>query len=125
MLWSDERIEWLIGNLLRIGVMVAAGIVFAGGVVYLVRHGGEPAERKVFHGEPADLTSPSGIVADALSGRGRGLIQLGVLAMIAVPVMRVLFSIPAFALERDWTYFAITFTVFAILCYSLFSAQFL
>jgi uncharacterized membrane protein len=123
MPWSDKRTEWLIGNLLRIGVIVAGGIVFAGGVVYLVRHGGEPAERKVFRGEPADLTSPSGIVADTLAGRGRGLIQLGVLAMIAVPVVRVLFSIGAFALERDWAYVAITFAVFAILCYSLFSGQ--
>jgi uncharacterized membrane protein len=123
MPWSDDRIEWLIGNLLRIGVIVAAAIVLAGGAVYLVRHGGEPAERKVFHGEPAELTAPSGIVADALAWRARGVIQLGVLAMIAVPVLRVLFSIGAFALERDWTYVAITLLVFAVLCYGLFGAQ--
>jgi uncharacterized membrane protein len=119
MPWSDDRTEQLIGNLLRIGVIVAAGIVLVGGAVYLVRHGEQPAERRVFHGEPADLTTPSGIVADALSGRGRGLIQLGVLAMIAVPVLRVLFSVGAFALEHDWTYVAITLVVFAVLCYSL------
>jgi uncharacterized membrane protein len=113
----------LIGNLLRIGVITAASIVLVGGGLYLVRHGAEPAARKVFHGEPAELTSPSGIVADTLNWRSRGLIQLGVLAMIAVPVLRVLFSIGAFASERDWTYVAITLCVFALLCYSLFSGQ--
>jgi uncharacterized membrane protein len=123
MPWTDERTERLIGNLLRIGVIVAAGIVLAGGVVYVARHGGEPTEVNVFRGEPIDLTTPSGIVADALAGRARGLIQLGVLAMIAVPVLRVLFSIGAFALERDWTYVAITLGVFAVLCYGLFSGQ--
>ena len=42
--------------------------------------------------------------------------------MIAVPVLRVLFSIGAFALEHDWTYVAITLLVFAVLCYGLFGA---
>ncbi len=113
----------LIGNLLRIGVIVAASIVLVGGVLYLIRHGADPAERKVFQGEPADLTSPRGIVADTLAWQSRGLIQLGVLAMIAAPVLRVLFSIGAFAWERDWAYVAITLCVFALLCYSLFSGQ--
>jgi uncharacterized membrane protein len=46
-----------------------------------------------------------------------------VLATIAVPVLRVLFSIVCFALERDWTYVAITLAVFLILCASLVSGH--
>ncbi|HEV3418178.1 MAG TPA: DUF1634 domain-containing protein [Pirellulales bacterium] len=121
--WTDERTEQLIGNLLRIGVIVAASVVLIGGGVYLARHGTEPAVRRLFNGEPADLTTPSGIVADARSLQGRGLIQLGILLMIAVPVLRVLCSIGSFALERDWTYVVITLTAFLILCYSLFGGQ--
>ena len=39
--------------------------------------------------------------------------------LILTPVARVAFSVAAFALERDWTYVAITLIVLAILVYSL------
>src|SRR5262245_56935614 len=117
--WDDERVERLLGNLLRAGVLLAAAVVLAGGVVYLLRHGAERADLRVFRGEPADLRSPSGIVGDALQGRGRGLIQLGLLLLIATPVARVAFSVFAFARERDFTYVLLTLIVFAVLIYSL------
>lgn len=119
MKWSDEQAQQVIGNLLRIGVIAAASIVLAGGVLYLVRHGGEPAQTKSFRGEPADLTTPAGVLSDVLAFKARGIIQLGLLATIAVPILRVLFSIGSFALERDWLYVAITSVVFAILCATL------
>jgi uncharacterized membrane protein len=119
MKWSDEQAQQVIGNLLRVGVIAAASIVLIGGVLYLVRHGNEPAEVKVFHGEPADLTTPYGVIADVLAFKARGIIQLGVLATIAVPILRVLFSIVSFGLERDWLYVAITSAVFLILCATL------
>ncbi len=119
MKWSDQQTQQVIGNLLRAGVIVAASIVLFGGVLYLVRHGSEPAVIKVFHGEPADLTTLSGVLADVLALKARGIIQLGVLATIAVPILRALFSIGSFALERDWLYVAITSVVFAILCATL------
>jgi uncharacterized membrane protein len=119
MKWSDEQAQQVIGNLLRAGVIAAASIVLFGGILYLVRHGNELAEIKVFHGEPADLTTPAGVLADVLAFKARGIIQLGVLATIAVPILRVMFSIASFALERDWLYVAITSVVFAILCATL------
>jgi len=48
-----------------------------------------------------------------------GIIQLGLLLLIATPVARVAFSVVAFAAERDWLYVAITLIVLAILIYSL------
>ena len=119
MKWSDEQAQQVIGNLLRIGVIAAASIVLAGGVLYLARHGSEPAQTKAFRGEPADLTIPAGVLADVLALKARGIIQLGLLATIAVPILRVLFSIVSFALEGDWLYVAITSVVFVILCGSL------
>jgi uncharacterized membrane protein len=41
------------------------------------------------------------------------------LLLILTPVARVAFSVAAFALERDWTYVAITLIVLAVLIYSL------
>jgi uncharacterized membrane protein len=117
--WTDQRVEEIVGNLLRGGVIVAAIVVLAGGFVYLVRYGGTTPDYRVFHGEPADLRSVSGIVTDALELRSRGIIQLGLLLLVATPVARVVFSIFAFAHQHDLTYVIITSIVLAILLYSL------
>jgi uncharacterized membrane protein len=117
---SDQRVEEIIGNLLRAGVIISASVVLLGGIVYLVRHGEETPEYRVFVGVPADLRGVSGIVADALTFSGRGIIQLGLLLLVATPVARVIYSVVAFALQGDWTYVVITFIVLAVLGLSLF-----
>ena len=54
-----------------------------------------------------------------MNGRGRGVIQLGLLLLIATPIARVAFSVVGFALERDRMYVVFTLIVLAILLYSL------
>ena len=49
----------------------------------------------------------------------RGIIQFGLVLLIATPVARVAFSVAAFALQRDNTYVAITLIVLAVLLFSL------
>jgi uncharacterized membrane protein len=120
---GDERVEQAMGNLLRAGVLLAAGVVLLGGALYLLRHGGERTDYRVFHGEPADLRSPVGVILDALDGRARGLIQLGLLLLVATPVARVAFAAYAFARQRDHTYVVLTLIVLAVLLYSLFAAD--
>ncbi len=117
--WTDQRIEDVVGNLLRAGVTLAASVVFIGAVVYLVRHGLSPVEYRVFRGEPADLRTVRGIFHDTFALRGRGIIQLGLLLLIATPVARVAFSIFGFAEERDHMYVVFTTAVLGILLYSL------
>src|SRR5436309_10391628 len=102
--WTDERVDQVLGNLLRAGVVAAAVVVAAGGVLYLVRHGAEPTDHRTFRGEPADLRHPAGIVRDALAGQARGVITLGLLLLIATPVARVAMSAYAFLRQRDRTY---------------------
>lgn len=46
--WNDHRMEGVIGNLLRTGVILSAALVAAGGSVYLARHGGERVDRGFF-----------------------------------------------------------------------------
>ena len=118
--WSDERMEFIIGNLLRAGVILAASVVMLGGAVYLVRHGHETVNYSSFHGEPESLKTVSGIVHGAAHGSGRATIQLGLLLLIATPVARVIFSAVGFAIERDYLYVGITLVVLAVLLYSLF-----
>jgi uncharacterized membrane protein len=117
--WTDQKTEEIIGTLLRAGVTLAASVVLAGGLLYLVRHGGEPADYKVFRGEPTDLRQVGSIVRDAVTRRSRGIIQLGILLLIATPIARVVFAVFAFAKERDKMYVVFTLIVLAILMYSL------
>jgi len=72
-----------------------------------------------FHSEPAELRRIPGILADALALRGRGIIQLGLLLLIATPVARVVCAMAAFALQRDWLYVSVTVIVLSVLVYSL------
>lgn len=117
--WTDEQVEQIVGNLLRIGVSIAAAVVSVGGLIYLIRHGTALPQYHVFRGEPADLRTIPGILTDALSWRGRGLIQFGLLLLIATPVARVAFSVIAFARQHDRTYVVVTLIVLSILIFSL------
>lgn len=117
--WTDQKTEELVGQLLRAGVTSAAVIVLAGAAVYLVRHGLQPANFRVFKGEPTDLREWRGIIREALHGRGRGIMQMGLLVLLLTPVARVLFAAYAFVMERDWFYVAVSLFVFLVLLYSM------
>ena len=117
--WTDRRIELIVGNLLRAGVLVAAAVVVFGGVIFLARHGREAPHYHVFLGEPEALRTAPGILREAASLRGREIIQLGLLLLIATPILRVAFSMVGFALERDRLYVGITLIVLAVLLFSL------
>ena len=116
---TDKQMDRIISLLLRSGVLISALVVLAGGILYLIRYGTAMPEYGVFRGEPADLRNVSGIVKDVLAFDSRGMIQFGLLLLVATPVARVAFSILAFALQRDLTYVVVTLIVFGVLLYSL------
>jgi uncharacterized membrane protein len=113
---TDKQI---ISVLLRSGVLISALVVLGGGILYLIRYGAALPQYGVFRGEPGDLRSVFGIVKDVLSFKSRGMIQFGLLLLVATPVARVAFSIFAFALQRDRTYVIVTLIVLGVLLYSL------
>ena len=117
--WNDQKIEDIVGNLLRIGVSLSAFVVMFGAVIYLVRHGRAPADYRVFRGEPSELRSLRGILHYAFAFHGQGIIQLGLVLLIATPVARVAFAIWGFAAEHDRMYMIFTGIVLIVLLYSL------
>ncbi len=117
--WTDERIDKVIGSVLRIGVTLSAIVVLIGGAIYLVRHGMESPDYRVFRGVPSELCRVTGIVKEVFRPSGRGIIQFGLLMLIATPIARVVFAVLAFTMQRDKTYVAVTLIVLAILLYSL------
>ena len=117
--WTDQRVEQTIGRLLRDGLIIAAAVVAVGAVVYLIRHGVEKPDYRFFNGQPADLRTIGGILRETLDWRGMGLIQLGLVLLLATPVARVAFSVVAFALQRDRLYVVVTLVVLGVLSYSI------
>ncbi|HTL47191.1 MAG TPA: DUF1634 domain-containing protein [Verrucomicrobiae bacterium] len=117
---AERRTEERLGLLLRTGVAAAAALVLAGGILYLLHYGGMRSDYANFRGEPEDLRTLSGIMKDAFSGRRRGLIQLGLIVLMATPVCRVAFSVFAFWKQRDTLYTCITLAVLILLACSLF-----
>ncbi|MGE5314144.1 MAG: DUF1634 domain-containing protein [Acidobacteriota bacterium] len=116
----DRRFEAMMGNLLRIGVSIAALLVLAGAVMFLFEHGSQTPNYAVFKGQPADLTTPSGIVAECLKLRSRGIIMLGLVTLILTPIARVLFALIGFAIKKDRVYTAVSVIVLAILLLGFF-----
>ncbi len=119
---DDRRLENIIGQLLRAGVLLAAAMVSLGGVLYLTRHHAETASYRTFSAGGPGVQTLAGIVQSAMHLQSEGLIQFGLLLLIATPVARVVLAVIGFALERDKLYAVVSLIVLAILVFSLMHA---
>ncbi|HEU4643067.1 MAG TPA: DUF1634 domain-containing protein [Gemmatimonadaceae bacterium] len=111
--------EQLIGNLLRIGVLIAAAVALVGGVMYLAHSAFTRPSYHVFRGEPPMLRSIGGILSGVAALEPTAIIQLGIVLLIATPIARVLLTLIAFAVRRDRMYVLISALVLGLLAYSL------
>lgn len=116
---SDQQFDLLLARVLQTGVLASAAVVSCGALIYLARHGGQQPAYHAFVGEPGDLRSVGGSILEAVALSGRGLIQCGLLLLIATPLARVMFSLIGFLRARDWLYVGITLVVLVLLTYSL------
>jgi uncharacterized membrane protein len=117
---SDHAIEQFIGRVLQIGVLIAAAVTLTGGILLLAKQGGTVPAFAPFRGQPAYLTSVDGVLRAVRERRSDALVQLGILLLIAVPIVRVACTLVAFVLQRDRTYVLITLLVLGLLMYGLF-----
>jgi uncharacterized membrane protein len=120
---NDSQLENIIGNLLRAGVLLAAAVVLAGGALYLVQRGSHPVDYRTFTAGGNDIRTLPGIVKSAASLQSAGLMQLGLLLLIATPVARVAMAVAGFALERDRMYVVVSLIVLGVLLFSLLHAM--
>jgi uncharacterized membrane protein len=115
----EEQADLIISVLLRTGVVTAASVVFLGGVFYLARFGMSVPNYHAFRGEPQELRSIAGVWKSVVGLQPLGVIQFGLLLLIATPIARVAFSVFAFAVQRDRLYFAVTIVVLTVLIWSV------
>ncbi len=116
---AQERVEQMVGNLLRAGVLIAAAVTIAGGIAFMIHHGALVPDHSVFRGQPEMLSTLTGVISGALALQPAAIVQLGIVLLIATPVARVLLTLVAFAVQRDWMYVLISAIVLALLGYSL------
>lgn len=119
--WADQDVEKLVGQLLRVGVITASCVVLLGGIIYLAQNGQiNRPDYHVFRGEGDKFTTFKGITEGISGFNAMGIIQFGVLLLIATPILRIVFSLFAFIKERDKLYIFITFIVLCIIMVSIF-----
>ncbi|MBS1664564.1 MAG: DUF1634 domain-containing protein [Bacteroidetes bacterium] len=118
---NDEGIEKLIGIQLRAGVVAASLIVLTGGVMYFLRMKHLPMPQYGhFEGRDEGLNVFKEVWAGVMRGDAGSVIDLGLVVLMATPVLRILFSLVGFVVEKDRLYVMITFVVLLILSFSIF-----
>lgn len=106
------EVEIVISKSLRVGVALSSVIILAGLLMFLMSgHSGYPGSTYP--------TDPHDIIAGAISLKPYGIILLGLMILIAIPIFRVAVSIIVFMKEKDYLYVKITTAVFIILIISL------
>jgi uncharacterized membrane protein len=120
---TDSKIEQMVATVLRGGVLLAGSVVLVGGIYYVAAHAGELADYHKFVPQTDDDRLAHKIVAGALKLRPRSVIQLGVLLLIATPILRVAIALFGFVLERDRKYALISAIVLGLLLFSLISGS--
>ena len=122
-----HAVELIISRLLRIGVIVSMSIVAAGTIVSFIHHpeylSEQPALTRLTTPPVAGDAAPfahslASVVHDLGQGRGQAMVIVGLILLIATPVLRVAVSIFAFIYERDRRYVLITTLVLLLLLVS-------
>ena len=117
---DDEKVELLLGNVLRLGVILAALLTITGASMLLIANGNRPG-RQLIAG--SGEFSRSALFHGIAHGDGNAIIMLGLMVLFATPVLRVAGMIVGFLRERDWLYTAISSAVLTILVLGICFAQ--
>jgi uncharacterized membrane protein len=115
------RVEIIISTILRVGVLTSLAFIAAGIIIMFV-HGGDttgPDALQRLTQTNAEFPHSIAAVASGVAAfQGRSIIAMGLLLLVATPVVRVAVSIFAFVYERDRTFIIITSIVLGLLLLS-------
>jgi uncharacterized membrane protein len=118
-----RKVEIAISNLLRGGVALSLALIVLGTIATFAQHPTYFSQSV----ELTRLTAPNAIFPHALGDlivglrafRGEAIVLLGLLVLMATPIVRVAVSILAFVYQGDRVYTLITAAVLCLLLLSL------
>ena len=117
---ADLKMEMAISRMLRAGVSMAAFVVLVGWMLYLWQAHGVRSDYHHFHGVPSPADRLTPVLEGIRHFDSRSIIRLGILLLIATPIMRVVFCVYSFAAQKDKVYVLISTVVLTVLLYSFF-----
>jgi len=116
--------DYVIGLALRIGVIVSIALVLIGVALLVVEGKGlgysDYSIMSIRSNVNTTVIPPIMALRGLSQADGLSFIILGLMVLIATPVLRVALGIASFAMERDWLYVAITIVVFINLMLAIF-----
>jgi len=104
-----ERLNRIVHDLLLIGLGISTTLMVIGIVLQIVS--GDPL--------PQVMIPPHMIFTDIMAGLPDGFFTLGLMMLIATPILRVAGSVIIYAYERDWRYTLVTGVVLTIVILSI------
>jgi len=114
----------VIANILRYGVTISTILIVAGILLTALEDASGSSALTLSQVIRTDYGRPTLDLNVLISGvihlDGVYVVQLGLLVLLATPVIRVAASILLFLAENDWKYVVITFVVLGILLFSIF-----
>jgi uncharacterized membrane protein len=106
---EQRNLDQAIHKMLVVGLVISASLMSFGLFLDLVLQ----------RGVPTTIPDLAEVFTRVISFRPSGFLALGLLALIATPVVRVISSILAFVYERDWRYAGITSMVLFVVILSI------
>lgn len=105
----QHDLNHVVHQVLIIGLVISTTLMVIGIVLDLF------LQREI----PQTVPNVGDVVQRVLSVRPSGFLALGLLVLIATPILRVIGSIGAFMYEREWRYAAITIFVLTVMVVSI------
>ncbi len=110
ILQEKHDLKSVIQKLLVIGVLLSSALMLIGFILGIVQGVVVPSQ----------VPNITAVPAEVLALHPIGFMALGLLVLIATPIVRVFFSVWGFLYEHDWRYALVTLIVFIIVLTSIF-----
>ncbi|MGC9105550.1 MAG: DUF1634 domain-containing protein [Thermoprotei archaeon] len=118
------QFEDAVSRILRAGVIVSAGLMIVGLTTLFITGGSGKYPVSSLASPESSVNSsaysPTRVVSDVLSGRPVDFVYLGLMTLIATPVLVVVVTFAEFVRQRNWTYAIITGIVLFNLMFAIF-----
>lgn len=118
---QDVGPEVLISNLLRVGVVLSLTLVTFGMLLTFFHHPDYFSSMQALQRLTAPERGPhtlSDVLADMMNVRGQAFVMLGLLVLMATPVLRVGLSLLVFGRQKDRAFVTVTSVVLGLLLLS-------